>query len=96
MGKDFGDDMKLEFIGISEIFKDSDEVILAKLLAAHQAVRDITESMKKDVEIQKLQRQLDKLKEPYRVKILRNRSIIQAAEIVARSRGLIKVQEEEN
>ena len=85
--------MKLEFIGISEIFKDSDEVILAKLLAAHQAVRDINMELKNDVEVQKAQRALDLLKEPYKKRLLRQKSIIQAAEIVARSRNIILAED---
>ncbi len=81
--------MKLEFIGISEIFNDSDAVILAKLLAAHQAIRDIQVEQRNDIEVQKAQKRLDLLKEPYKIRTRRQKSIIQAAEIVARSRNII-------
>lgn len=81
--------MRLEYIGVSEIFKDSDEVILAKLLAAHQALRLIQLEMRNDVELQKAMKAVTVLKEPYKLRILRNKSIINAAELVARSRNII-------
>lgn len=81
--------MKLDYIGVTEVFNDPDEVIMAKLLAAHQAVRDINFEVRHDVEIQKLQRQMEVLKGPYKKRMLRQKSIINATELIARSRGLI-------
>ena len=81
--------MKLEYISVAEIFNDSDEVILAKLLAAHQALRLIALEMKNDVELQRELKVVEELKAPYRRRILRQKSILNAAEIVARSRNII-------
>ena len=81
--------MKLDFIGVTEIFKDADEVILAKLLSAHQSIRDIKLEQKLDVDVKQAQKELDRLREPYRRRILRQQSIINAAELVARSRGIL-------
>lgn len=89
MGKEARYIMKLDFIGVTEIFKDADEVILAKLLSAHQSIRDIKLEQKLDVDVKQAQKELDRLREPYRRRILRQQSIINAAELVARSRGIL-------
>jgi hypothetical protein len=81
--------MRLDMIGVTEIFNDPDEIILAKLLSAHQAIRDVKNEMKLDVDIRKAQKELDEVKAPYKKRILRQQSIINAAELVARSRGII-------
>jgi hypothetical protein len=85
--------MKLEFIGVSEIFNDTDEVILAKLLAAHQALRLIQLEMRNDIELQRAIKVVATLKEPYNRRILRNKSIVSSAELVARSRNIILTED---
>ena len=81
--------MKLEYIGVAELFNDKDEVILAKLLAAHQAIRQINIEQKLDVELNRAIKAVEDLKAPYRRRILRQRSIVSAGELVARARDII-------
>lgn len=81
--------MKLEFIGTVDMVNDTDEVVLSKLLAAYQAIKDVKAEMRGDVEIKKVQRELDRLREPYKKRILRFQAISNAAELVARSRGIL-------
>lgn len=85
--------MKTTFAEAALIFNEPDEVIIAKLLAAYQAIKDINREMKDDSKIQELQDEINTLKEPYKLRIMRQRNIIEAAEVVAKARNLIATED---
>ena len=88
--------MQLNQIGIVELIKETDGVIIQKLLSAHQAIRDINREIKMDARIKAKQKEMDELKAPFRRRILKQKSIVSAAELVATSRGLIISEERDD
>lgn len=88
MGKEVRDFMKLELLTALEMRDDNDTVLMAKLLSAHQALRNIEREMKDDSRIKQLQKELDTAKRPYKLRLLRQKNIVAAAELVAKSRGI--------
>jgi len=85
--------MKTKFAESTLLFGETDDVIRAKLLAAYQAIKDINREIKNDAKINALQEELMLLKEPYKLRILRQRNIIESAEVVAKARNLISEED---
>jgi len=85
--------MKLNHAEIVNFMQDTDEQLIARLLAAHQAIKDINTELKYDTRIKELQDELAELKEPYKKRILRQRNIIAGAELLAKAKNLILTED---
>ena len=85
--------MKLNHAEIVNFMQDTDEQLIARLLAAHQAIKDINTELKYDTRIKELQDELAELKEFYKKRILRQRNIIAGAELLAKAKNLILTED---
>ena len=85
--------MKLQYMSAINIMKLSDEEVCHALMSSYQLIKDINAEMKNDEEVKRLTKELDELKSPYRKRILVQKSIANAAELVARSRGILNLTE---
>lgn len=84
--------MKLEHLASIELINDDRETLLAKLLAAHNIVRDVNAELKADRDIKALQKRIDELKKPYKLRLLEAQGIIASATLVARAKGWLSVK----
>lgn len=81
--------MRLKNIGCINMLNLSKEEVLAQLLEAYQAIKEISVAMKNDATVKHYTEELNNAKAPYRRQILIQRSIMASTELIAKANGWI-------